>query len=97
MTLCRLLLSVLLMASTLPAPVGAATADPLAKWFGSETCSALNGLYSKKAPPAVKTGADSLVVNIPQSILPSLKSSTTVPWYVYDPHGGSAYSHIGGD
>jgi hypothetical protein len=94
---CTLLLGVLVAASMVPAPSSAATSDPLAKWFGSQTCPALDGLYSKKAAPPVKTGADDLIVKIPQSVLPSLKASMTVPWYVYDPHSGSAYSHIGGD
>jgi hypothetical protein len=93
----RFLPGVLLAASMVPATSRAATSDPLAAWFGSETCPALNGLYSKKAAPPVKTGADDLIVKIPQSVLPTLKTSMTVPWYVYDSHGGSAYSHIGGD
>jgi hypothetical protein len=97
MIFCRLLLGVLLAASMVPVPGSAATSTPLAKWFGSETCPALDGLSSKKTPPAVKSGSDDLIVNVPQSALASLKTSMTVPWYVYDPHSGSAYSHVGGD
>lgn len=37
------------------------------------------------------------MVHIPDSILPNLKQSMTVPWYVYDPRTGVAYSHVGGD
>jgi hypothetical protein len=97
MTLYRFVLGLLLTASMLPLPSAAAASDPLAAWFRSETCPALDGLYSKGSVPAVKTGADTLIVDIPPSVLPSLKTSMTVPWYVYDPHGGAAYSHIGGD
>ena len=58
MRLCRFLLGMLLAASAVVGPSSAAASDPLAKWFGTETCPALDGLYSKKAPPPVKTGAD---------------------------------------
>lgn len=78
------------------APSSAANA-PLAKWFGALTCPALDGLYSKKVPPAVKTGSDELVAHVPDSVLPMLKQSMTVPWYVYDPRTNAAMSHIGGD
>ena len=97
MTFCRFLLGMLLAASVAPAPSSAAASDPLAKWFGSQTCPALDGLYSTKQPPPVKTGADDLIVRIPESVLPQLKQSMTVPWYVYDPHTRTALSHIGID
>jgi hypothetical protein len=76
---------------------GAATKSPLALWFGSQTCPALDGLYSKRQPPYVKTGSDTLVVDVPQDVLVSQKPSVTVPWYVYDPKSNVALSHIGGD
>jgi hypothetical protein len=88
---------VLAAAAIVAAPSNAATTNPLAKWFGSQTCPALDGLSSKKTPPAVKTGTDDLIVNVPASVLPLLSPSMTVPWYVYDPHTQTAYSHIGGD
>ena len=88
---------VVLAAAIVAAPSNAATTNPLAKWFGSQTCPALDGLSSKKTPPAVKTGTDDLIVNVPASVLPLLKPSMTEPWYVYDPHTKTAYSHIGGD
>jgi hypothetical protein len=97
MMMCRLLLAMLLATATVSEPSLAAAANPLQKWFGSETCPALDGLRSKTTPPAVKTGSDDLIVTIPESVLPSLKSSMTVPWYVYDPHAGTAYSQIGVD
>lgn len=82
----------------LPGAGGSTKATPLAKWFGALTCPALDGLYSKeKDPPAVKTGADELLVRLPESVLPKLKPSMTVPWYVYDPKTNTALSHIGGD
>jgi hypothetical protein len=88
----------LLMAAFIaPLPSGAATSPPLARWFGSETCPALDGLRSKTTPPAVKTGTDDLIVTIPESVYPSLKQSMTAPWYVYDAHTRTAYSHVGGD
>jgi hypothetical protein len=62
--------------------------DPLAKWFGSQTCPALDGLYSKKQPPYVKTGVDGLVVDVPDAVQSK---------YFYDPRSGVALSHIGGD
>lgn len=70
---------------------------PLAKWFASRTCPALDGLYSKKEPPSVKTGMETLVVDIPNDVLEKQKISMTVPWYVYDPKSGVALSHVGGD
>lgn len=75
----------------------AAASNPLAKWFASQTCPALDGLYSKKEPPDVKTGMESLVVDVPNDVLSKQKFSVTVPWYVYDPKSGVALSHIGGD
>lgn len=75
----------------------AAASDPLAKWFASQTCPALDGLYSKKEPPDVKTGKETLVVDVPNDVLLKQKSSLTVPWYVYDTKNGVALSHIGGD
>ena len=97
MALCRFLLVMLLAATVAPAASSAAASDPLAKWFGSQTCPALDGLYGTKQPPPVKTGTDDLVVRIPESVLPELKQSMTVPWYVYDPHTRTALSHIGID
>lgn len=70
---------------------------PLARWFGAQTCPALDGLYSKRQPPAVKTGAENLIVHIPAGVVAQLKISMTVPWYVYDPKAGIALSHVGGD
>jgi hypothetical protein len=93
----RFLSGMLLAAAMIPMSGVAASSTPIAKWFGAETCPALDGLRSKTAPPAVKTGSDDLLVTIPQSVLPSLKPSMTVPWYVYDPHTGTAYSQIGVD
>jgi len=93
----RFLFGLFLAVATVAAPSSAAASDPLSRWFGLETCPALDGLYSKGAVPPVKAGADDLIVKIPQSVLPSLKTSMTVPWYVYDPHSGSAFSHVGGD
>jgi hypothetical protein len=69
----------------------------LAAWFGSQTCPALDGLYSKKEPPAVKTGSETLVVDVPPNVLGGETASLTVPWYVYDPKAHVALSHIGGD
>ena len=88
-----------LLAATLglPAAGSAATSTPLATWFGSQTCPALDGLYSKKQPPAVKTGAENLVVDVPNEIAAAQKISMTVPWYVYDSQSGAALSHVGGD
>ena len=83
--------------SVLPTPSSAAASNPLATWFRSLTCPALDGLYSKKQPPYVKTGVDGLAVNVPTSVLSTLKQSMTVPWYVYDARSGAALSHIGGD
>lgn len=80
-----------------PGGVNAAARDPLAKWFGSQTCSALDGLYSKKQPPAVKTGLENLVVDVPTAVLSKQQISMTVPWYVYDPKANVALSHVGGD
>ncbi|MBV8331283.1 MAG: hypothetical protein JO192_00945 [Candidatus Eremiobacteraeota bacterium] len=74
-----------------------AASDPLAKWFGASTCPALDGLYSKTPAPSVKTGAEDMQVTIPASVLPKLKQSMTVPWYVYDAHSHAALSHVGGD
>jgi hypothetical protein len=93
----RVLAWALAAAVVLPAMRGSAANDPLAKWFGSRTCAALNGLYSDGGPPAVKTGSDDLLVHIPDRVLPLLKESMTVPWYVYDPKLNAAFSHIGID
>jgi hypothetical protein len=75
----------------------AAATDPMVTWFASDTCPALDGLYSKKEPPAVKTGDETLVVDVPSGVLDAQTSSMTKPWYVYDPKSGIALSHIGGD
>jgi hypothetical protein len=83
--------------AVLPATRSSAASGTLATWFASRTCPALDGLYSKKQPPYVKTGVDNLIVHVPESVLPLLKESMTVPWYVYDPQTGTALSHIGGD
>ena len=87
------------LAAVLVSPVGssAAARDPLAIWFGSQTCPALDGLYSKKVPPVVKTGSDTLVVDVPTDVVVKQKVSMTVPWYVYDPKTNVALSHVGGD
>ena len=83
--------------SVLSTASGAAASNSLATWFRSLTCPALDGLYSKKQPPYVKTGVDGLVVNVPTRVLSTLRQSMSVPWYVYDPRTGAALSHIGGD
>ena len=75
----------------------AAASDSLAGWFGSQTCPALDGLYSKKEPPYVKTGMETLVVVVPTAVVWKQKASMTVPWYVYDPKTNVALSHVGGD
>jgi hypothetical protein len=96
----RLLLFVsFVVAAALASPAGsiAAARDPLATWFGSQTCPALDGLYSKNEPPPVKTGMETLVLNVPTAALWKQKVSMTVPWYVYDPKTNVALSHIGGD
>ncbi|HEY1682867.1 MAG TPA: hypothetical protein VGF98_14570 [Candidatus Tumulicola sp.] len=80
-----------------PATSVAAARSPLATWFGTQTCSALDGLYSKKEPPAVKTGMETLVVDVPTGVAVQQKVSMTVPWYVYDPKSNVALSHVGGD
>ncbi len=89
----------LAIAATLASPAGgsAAARPPLAVWFGSQTCPALDGLYSRKEPPPVKTGSEGLVVDVPTALLAQQKSSLTVPWYVYDPKTNVALSHVGGD
>lgn len=74
-----------------------AATNPLVEWFASQTCPALDGLYSKKEPPNVKTGMEALVVDIPNDVLLKQKVSMTVPWYVYDPRNHVALSHVGGD
>ena len=79
------------------AGISAAPSDPLSKWFGSQTCPALDGLYSKEEPPYVKTGSEVLEVQVPKKVLWAQRVSMTVPWYVYDPRTGAALSHIGGD
>src|SRR5580698_1513935 len=73
----------LAMALTLSAKVAAAN-DPLVRWFASETCRALDGLYSTKQPPYVKTGFESLVVDVPTDVAAHQEISMTTPWYVYD-------------
>jgi hypothetical protein len=93
----RYLCPVLAAVLALPAGSIAAARDPLAAWFGSETCPALDGLYSKKTPPVVKTGSDTLVVDVPTDVVVKQKVSMTVPWYVYDPKTNVALSHVGGD
>jgi hypothetical protein len=93
----RLTAGALAAALVLSGARSAAASDPLAKWFASQTCPALDGLYSKKEPPSVKTGMETLVVNVPNDVLWKQKISMTVPWYVYDPKNGVALSHIGGD
>lgn len=93
----RFLVCALAQTTVLSTASSAATSTPLATWFRSLTCPTLDGLYSKKQPPYVKTGVDGLVVNVPTSVLSTLKQSMTVPWYVYDARSGAALSHIGGD
>jgi hypothetical protein len=86
------------VAAWIAAPAAAVTArPPLAVWFGSQTCPALDGLYSKKTPPPVKTGSESLVVDVPPEATGNQPMSLTVPWYLYDPSAQVAISHIGGD
>ena len=63
----------------------------------ARTCPALDGLYSKKQPPYVKTGVDGLVVDVPEVVQSRLQGGITRPWYVYDARSGVALSHIGGD
>jgi hypothetical protein len=93
----RFLAGALAAALVSSAARSAAASDPLAKWFASQTCPALDGVYSKKQPPNVKTGNETLVVDVPKAILWKQKVSMTVPWYVYDPKNGVALSHVGGD
>src|SRR5579871_864226 len=93
----RLLCPVLAVVAASPAASSAAASDPLATWFRSQTCPALDGLYSKRQPPSVKTGAETLVVDVPSAVLSKQKVSMTVPWYVYDPKANVALSHVGGD
>jgi hypothetical protein len=95
--LLRFLSLVLAVVVASPAANSAAASDPLATWFGSQTCPALDGLYSKQEPPYVKTGAETLVVDVPTGVLWKQKVSMTVPWYVYDPKTNVALSHVGGD
>jgi hypothetical protein len=80
-----------------PAVATTTTNHRLATWFALQTCPALDGLYSKKEPPAVKTGSETLVVDVPMPVLAKQQASMTVPWYVYDPKHNVALSHIGGD
>jgi hypothetical protein len=93
------LLFVFVLAAVVVSPVAsvAAAKSPLATWFGSQTCPALDGLYSKKDPPSVKTGTETLLVNVPPGVAGNQKVSMTVPWYVYDPKTNVALSHVGGD
>jgi hypothetical protein len=92
------LLFALVLSTVVASTGGSASArHRLATWFGSQTCPALDGLYSKKEPPAVKTGSETLVVNVPMDVLSKQTASLTVPWYVYDPKAHVALSHIGGD
>lgn len=95
--LCRLLLVILAATLATTTGSGAAAKDPLASWFASQTCHALDGLYSTKQPPYVKTGFESLVVDVPNDVQGKQKTSLTIPWYVYDPRSNAALSHIGGD
>ncbi len=97
MRLLSLLGPVLAVVVALPAGSSAAASDPLATWFGSQTCRTLDGLYSKREPPYVKTGSETLVVDVPTPVLSKQKISMTVPWYVYDPKNSVALSHVGGD
>jgi len=89
----------LVLAAVVASPAGsrAAPRDPLAAWFGSQTCPALDGLYSTHEPPYVKTGMETLVLDVPTAVLWKQKVSMTVPWYVYDPKANVAFSHVGGD
>jgi hypothetical protein len=97
MRLLRFLPPVLAAVVASPAGSSAAASDPLAAWFGSQTCPALDGLYSKREPPYVKTGMETLVLDVPTPVLWKQKVSMTVPWYVYDPKTNVALSHVGGD
>jgi len=93
----RFVCPVLAAVVALPAGSSAAPSDPLAKWFRSQTCPALDGLYSRQEPPYVKTGMETLVVVVPTAVVWKQKASMTVPWYVYDPKTNVALSHVGGD
>lgn len=93
----RIVIGVLAAVLTVPKAGDAAVKDPLTTWFASQTCRALDGLYSKKQPPYVKTGFETLIVDIPAEVAGKQKISMTVPWYVYDPRSGAALSHVGGD
>ena len=93
----RLGVIALMAALAMGASSNAAPSDALSKWFGSQTCPALDGLYSKKEVPYVKTGFETLEVDVPKEVALAQKPSMTVPWYVYDPRSGAALSHIGGD
>jgi hypothetical protein len=95
--LLRFLCPVIAVVVVSPAGSSAAASDPLAMWFGSQTCPALDGLYSRREPPYVKTGMETLVLDVPAAVLVKQKVSMTVPWYVYDPKTGVALSHVGGD
>ena len=45
----------------------------------------------------MKTGTETLVLDVPTAVLWNQKVSMTVPWYVYDPKTSVALSHVGGD
>jgi hypothetical protein len=94
----RVLLA-LLLAAAVSAPAESKPAIKSMKaWFGAQTCPALDGLYSgKRVPPAVKTGSETLVVDVPSNVLGAQKTSLTIPWYVDDPKSHVALSHVGGD
>ena len=66
----RFAIVALAMALLLSGNANAAASDPLAKWFGSQTCPALDGVYSsdKKIRPPVKTGLETLVVDVPNEV-----------------------------
>jgi hypothetical protein len=93
----KLLFAFALIAAISTPAQGATQNRSLATWFGSQTCPALNGLLSKRVPPAVKTGSESLLVDVPPNVFGEQKASMTIPWYVYDPKTHVALSHIGGD
>jgi hypothetical protein len=93
----NVLFALLLVAAVASPAASTTSSHRLAEWFGSQTCPALDGLYSKKDPPPVKTGNETLIVDLSANVLEKQQSSLTVPWYVYDPKHGVAISHVGGD
>jgi hypothetical protein len=81
-------------------PIGTQTianpSDPLARWFDTLTCQALDDLESISAP-VVKSGREEFQIALPAELEKSQSNSNVVPSYVYDPRAGVAFRHFGGD